>query len=146
MESYEISVPFVNKLTKRFSNVRASIRAGILARYEGPEGDSWLKRNLPGWYYKVTVPDQTFKRKVAQSRAAEDALATQELREVTESAEVSPKPKPLDALKEISDDFGQHIIGIQGSMKEHVAYLGGRLREVKLMLDGLKVQISHNSG
>ena len=142
----DLAVPFVNRLSKRFSTMRASLIANIAARYEGPEGDSWLKRKLPGWYYKVTLPGQTFRRKVEEAQARENALATKDLTDGSTQASGPSRLHALDSLKGVSDDFGSHVMDIHSTMRVHTASLRNRLGEIKATLDQLKTRIGHNSG
>ena len=146
--SYElsnVSVPFVNRLSSRFATIRASMLAGLTAKYEGPEGDSWLKRNLPGWYYKVTLPDHKFKRQVAQSKAFEDGRLLREMNCFSEPTGRTPQLEALDSLKTVSDDFAGHIMQIHASMRTQTTKLKNRIIDVRLIVDELKSRMELNS-
>ena len=144
-ELSSISVPLVERLSKRFSTIRASIVTGMKAKYVGPEGESWLKKNLPGWYYKVTLPDQTFRQNVAQAKAIEIDAVMKELNDLSDRADADPRAHALDSLKTVSDSFGAHIMQIHRSMRRHTSELSSHLNEITFALESLKTRLDRNS-
>jgi hypothetical protein len=118
----------VGTLSKRWSSARSSISIRVHARLDSDESRSWLKSNLPGWYYRVTIPNRIFRKKVTE---AEDEERNRKLQETHLSElQAGDYKNALSSLHEVSQNFTLQLKTIQVGMRKEINVLDERLREV----------------
>jgi hypothetical protein len=107
----------------------------------GDDTDSWVKRHFPGWFYKVTLPNREFKKKVASARAKEAAMSDSLTNIHDIQSRLNPHGDVMTSLHDIAIDFDSALSELQGRMALERQSIEARLAEVNELTKRVLQQI-----
>jgi hypothetical protein len=97
--------------------------------------DIWVKNRLPGWYYKVVVPNRLFRKKVLESIQSE-AISLNRT-EVAHELVSSGKKDLLASLNEIPTDFKSNLNHIKADFQSQTKSINSKLSEIQALIEDL---------
>ncbi len=130
------SIEWTRKFTRILAQCASSTRRRLAQIADGEKRGRWVKEHLPGLHYKVTVPNEVFRRRV------QEELENERKNQLTTNTEKHQRivrydgeSLALDSLSVISDGFGLGVRSIQSDMASRSTVLTERFQDIHVLLE-----------